>query len=41
MISFKLNGPGGTEANVVGEKGGPVDIIVAVDGVCAVDHWDS
>jgi len=33
--------PGGSEPDVVGEDGGAVHVVVAVDGVDAVDDGDS
>jgi len=32
--------PSATKADVVGEDGGPVDVVVPMDGVDAVEHGD-
>ena len=40
MTMLYLRLPGASEADVVGEDGGPVDVAMAVDGVDAVEHGD-
>lgn len=37
----KGTGPGGAETNVVGEDGGAIDVIVAMNGVNAVNYGNS